>query len=174
MRGPVSARTELEMQQAQPGVSERGFSLVEVMMAIVILSVGLLSLAQMMVLATHSNTLSGRMTSSSALAKEQLERLKATPFYVDPLTKTRNPALVDGGDLDATSPGYVQFYDGDGKAVAGVGLFEVRWQIRTINTNLPLEMVEIRVRCLPAAGMREQFAVIGEARFTTYRTANVG
>jgi hypothetical protein len=35
-------------------------------------------------------------------------------------------------------------------------------------------MVRIQVRCLPAAGMTDQFAVIGEARFTTFRTANVG
>jgi prepilin-type N-terminal cleavage/methylation domain-containing protein len=157
-----------------PRNGEGGFSLVEVMVAIVILTVGLLSLAQMMVLATNSNTLSGRMTSSSALAKEQLERLKATPFYADPLTRTRSPALVDGGDLNATTTGYVQYYDAQGRPVAANGLYEVRWQIRTVNTNLPLEMVEIRVRCLPAAGMREQFAVIGEARFITYRTANVG
>lgn len=162
------------MMEPHRGGNERGFTLVEVMVSIVILTVGLLSLAQMMVLATHSNTLSGRMTSSSALAKEQLERLKATPFYVDPLTRTRNPALADGGDLEATSAGYNQYYDADGRPIAGGGIYEVRWQIRTVNTNLPLEMLEIRVRCLPAAGMREQFAVIGEARFTTYRTANVG
>ena len=49
---------------------EGGFTLIEVLIAIVILSVGLLSLAQMMVLATRSNTLSGRMTSSAALARE--------------------------------------------------------------------------------------------------------
>ncbi len=51
--------------------AERGFTLIEVMVAIMILTVGLLSLAQMMVLATNSNSLSGRMTSASALAKEQ-------------------------------------------------------------------------------------------------------
>ena len=77
--------------------SDGGFTLIEVMVAIVILTVGLLSLAQMMVLATNSNTLSGRMTSSSALAKEQLERLKATPFYSNPVARTRSAALVDGG-----------------------------------------------------------------------------
>ena len=36
--------------------NERGFSLIEVMMAIVILTVGLLSLAQMMVLSTNKTT----------------------------------------------------------------------------------------------------------------------
>src|SRR3972149_4417656 len=103
---------------------DEGFSLIEVMVAIVILTVGLLSLAQMMVVATHSNQLSGRMTSCSALAKEQLERLKGAPFYT-------NPAAP------------------------------------------PLAMVSIQVRCLGATGA-DQFSVIGEARFTTFRTANVG
>jgi prepilin-type N-terminal cleavage/methylation domain-containing protein len=162
------------MQSNEKPARERGFTLIEVMMAIVILTVGLLSLAQMMVLATNSNTLSGRMTSSSALAREQMERLKAAPFYSDPFARIRNPALADGGDLDQGQAGYVQEYDADGNPVAGNGLYEVRWQIRRIPTNLPLEMLEIRVRCAPAAGMGDQFAVIGEARFTTYRTANVG
>ena len=86
---------------------EGGFTLIEVLIAIVILSVGLLSLAQMMVLATRSNTLSGRMTSSAALAREQLERLKAAPFYVNPAVRTRNPVLLDGGDVDAGGGNYV-------------------------------------------------------------------
>ncbi len=97
---------------------EGGFTLIEVLIAIVILSVGLLSLAQMMVLATRSNTLSGRMTSSAALAREQLERLKAAPFYVNPAVRTRNPVLLDGGDVDAGGGNYVQFYDADGQRVA--------------------------------------------------------
>lgn len=163
------------MHAIKPIESERGFTLIEVMVSIVILTVGLLSLAQMMVLATNSNTLSGRMTSSSALAKEQLERLKATPFYTDPTTRTRSPGLVDGGDVDATVAGYVSYFDVDGLPTAqGTAFLEVRWQVTSIPTNLPLEMIEIRVRALPAGGAADQFAVIGEARFITYRTANVG
>jgi hypothetical protein len=147
---------------------ERGF-----MVAIIILTVGLLSLAQMMVLATNSNSLSGRMTSASALAKEQMERLKAAPFYTDPLTLTRNPALQDGGDVDVPGGGgYAQHYDAQGLPVPGGGLYEVRWEIETLDTNLPLEMLEIRVRCV--AVNQDQFQIIGEALFTTFRTANVG
>jgi prepilin-type N-terminal cleavage/methylation domain-containing protein len=157
-----------------PANRENGFSLIEVMISIVILTVGLLSLAQTMLLATNSNSLSGRMTSCSALAKEQLERLKATPFYSDAPAKLRNPLLTAGGDINATVGGYSQLYDQDGLPAAGAGLFEVRWQITDVATPLPLEMVRIDMRCLPAAGMGDQFAVIGEARFTTFRTANVG
>ena len=106
-------------------------------MAIVILTVGLLSLAQMMVLATNSNTLSGRLTSASALAKEQLERLKATPFYSDPFSLTRTPALADGGDIDTTVGGYVRYYDPDGQPTGvGTAMFEVRWEIQTVPSRL--------------------------------------
>ena len=154
---------------------ESGFTLIEVLMSIVILSVGLLSLAQMMVLATRSNSLAGRMTSSAALAREQLERLKAAPFYSNPALRARNPVLQDGGDVEAGGGAYVQFFDERGQPVAGNGFYEVRWEIRSVfSPGLPLEMVEIRVRCLPAAGMSSQFAVIGDARFTTYRSASVG
>lgn len=152
---------------------ERGFSLIEVLVAIVILTVGLLSLAQMMVLSTNANTLSGRMTSCSALAKEQLERLKAAPFY-SPAPPARNPLLVAGGDINTTVGGYSQFYDLDGLPTPGNGHFETRWQITDVVVgNLPLEMVRIQMRCLAAAGDQDQFAVIGDARFTTFRTANV-
>jgi prepilin-type N-terminal cleavage/methylation domain-containing protein len=152
---------------------DEGFSLIEVMVAIVILTVGLLSLAQMMVVATNSNSLSGRMTSCSALAKEQLERLKAAPFFPNPPALVRNPLLAAGGDVNNTVGGYSQLYDPDGLPTNGNGMFEVRWQIADVPTALPLAMVRIDVRCLAATGA-DQFSFIGEARFTTFRTANVG
>jgi prepilin-type N-terminal cleavage/methylation domain-containing protein len=154
--------------------NDAGFSLIEVMVAIVILTVGLLALAQMMVLATNSNNLSGRMTSCSGLAKEQLERLKSTPFYSVPANRTRHPLFNPGGDINNTVNGFSQLYDPDGVPTAGGALFEVRWQITDVPTALPLAMVRIQVRCLPSQGNQDQFAIIGEARFTTYRSANVG
>ena len=155
--------------------NDDGFTLIEVMIAIIILSVGLLSLAQMIVFATSKNSLSGRVTSTSALAKDQLERLKAAPFYTDPTARARNPALADGGDINATVGGYVTYFDENGtpSGVAG-GFYEVRWQIQTVATPLPLEMLRIQIRCLPAGDRPGQFTFIGDARFITYRTANVG
>jgi prepilin-type N-terminal cleavage/methylation domain-containing protein len=154
---------------------EDGFSLIEVLIAIVILSVGLLSLAQMMVLSTKANTLSGRMTSCSGVAKERLERLKAVPFYADPVARVRNPQLLPGGDVDMTVGGFSQLYDADGlPAVGGNALFEVRWQIQDVASPHPMEMLHIQMRCLPANGDLDPFAVVGDARFTTFRTANIG
>jgi prepilin-type N-terminal cleavage/methylation domain-containing protein len=156
------------------GKQESGFSLIEVMVAIVILTVGLLTLAQTMVIATRSNDLSGRMTSCAALAKEQMERLKAAPFYTDPVAQVRNPVLASGGDTTNSVGGYFQLYDQDGQPAAGQGYLEVRWMITDIASPLPLEMVRIDVSCLPAAGRPDQFLFIGNANFTTFRTANVG
>jgi prepilin-type N-terminal cleavage/methylation domain-containing protein len=160
-----------------------GFSLIEVMIAIVILTVGLLSLAQMMVVATNANALAGRMTASSALAKQQLELLKAAPFYTNPTSPSiaaSNPLLAEGGDLDANVNGYFQLYNADGEAVnPGDGsLFVVRWQIERLVDpkgigSLPLAMLRITVRCLPSSESGIYLGV-GDARFVTFRTANVG
>jgi prepilin-type N-terminal cleavage/methylation domain-containing protein len=172
----MSSRNQTQCASAlRSDRSEIGFSLIEVMVAIVILTVGLLTLAQTMVIATRSNELSGRMTSCAALAKEQMERLKAAPFYTDPVAQVRNPVLASGGDTQNSVGGYFQLYDQDGlPAAAGGGFLEVRWMITDIVTPLPLEMVRIDVSCLPAAGRADQYLFIGNANFTTFRTANVG
>ena len=163
-----------------------GFSLIEVMIAIVILTVGLLSLAQMMVVATKANALAGRMTASAALAKQQLELLKAAPFYTNPAVPSVgniNPVLCNTGpqcgDLDSNDPGFFQFYNADGQPVgaANQALFVVRWQITRIvdpnDDDLPLAMLRIAARCLPASESGIYLGV-GDARLVTFRTANVG
>jgi len=161
--------------------SRAGFSLIEVMIAIVILTVGLLSLAQMMVVATNANALAGRMTASAALAKQQLELLKAAPFYTNPANPSiaaMNPLLAEGGDVDSNVTDYFQLYNADGEPVdPGTGsLFVVRWQIEQLvdpKGSMPLAMLRITVRCLPSSESGI-FLGVGDARFVTFRTANVG
>ncbi|MGH9335413.1 MAG: hypothetical protein ACRD21_16880, partial [Vicinamibacteria bacterium] len=95
-------------------------------------------------------------------------------FYTDPQARARNPVLQDGGDIDVPGgAGYAAYYDVEGRPVAaGNSLYEVRWEIETVDTGLPLEMIEITVHVVPT-NLGDQFAVIGEALFTTFRTANV-
>jgi len=166
---------------------EGGFSLIEVMIAILILTVGLLALAQMMVIATNANALSGRMTGAAALAKEQLELLKAAPFYINPadISPTGvNPMLQVGGDIDKdTTVGtqdYFQYYDQEGQPVSPNGpsgaSYVVRWRIEQIVAPggagaLPLAMLRITVRCQALA---RAYRGAGDANFVTFRTANIG
>lgn len=152
-----------------------GFSLVEVMVAILILAVGLLSVGQLMIVATRSNALSERVTSSASLAKDTLERLKATPFYVTTTgTRQVNPSLQAGkGSVDSNVAGYFQFYDATGQPTtdAGDAMFVVRWKVEVAGgPKRPLAMVKITVRSLSAQG---QYQLVGESTFVTYRTANV-
>ena len=56
--------------------SERGFSLVEVLIASTILVVALLSLAQLLSLATSANAAAGRATFSAVLAADKLEEFR--------------------------------------------------------------------------------------------------
>ena len=85
------------------------------------------------------------MTSCSALAKEQLERLKAAPFFTIAPT-VRNPMLTAGGDVNATVAGYSQFYDADGLPSAANALFETRWLVTDVATAMPLQMIQIQMR----------------------------
>jgi len=58
----------------------KGFSLIEVLIAIVILSVSLLALAGLMVQTTQNNSFGNHMTEASTVAQDVFERLRARPY----------------------------------------------------------------------------------------------
>ncbi|MCJ7663966.1 MAG: type IV pilus modification protein PilV [Desulfobacterales bacterium] len=66
---------------------QRGFTLLEVMIALVILAVGLLGLASLQIMAIKGNSYGQQMTVASTLAQNQLEQLRRTAG-----------ALTAGGD----------------------------------------------------------------------------
>lgn len=110
---------------------EAGFTLVEAMIAIVILVVGLLAIANLNLVAASSNMLANQATAAADRASEQLELLKNLPFD--------DPGLNPNGGLDVNAPvgGY-----GASTALAGVGQIRVAWQI----TNVDACTKSIRVR----------------------------
>jgi len=57
-----------------------GFTLIEMLVALVILSIALLSLAGLMVTTTRNNSAGGHMTEAATIAQDALERLRLSPL----------------------------------------------------------------------------------------------
>ncbi len=135
---------------AQDPRHDRGFTLVEVIVAIVVLAFGLIAITNLFVLATSSNVVARQLTASAAQASDAMERLKAISFA----------GLVSGGasDNNALNQGAAAAHqwtedqpiqvdtDGDrtvdnweaDRAVAGVGVIRIRWQIVRIDAQTRL------------------------------------
>lgn len=58
----------------------KGFSLIEVLVAMVILAIALLALAGLMVSTTRNNSFGGHMTEAATFAQDRLEILRVTPW----------------------------------------------------------------------------------------------
>jgi prepilin-type N-terminal cleavage/methylation domain-containing protein len=56
-----------------------GFSLIEILIALVILGFSLLALAGLMATTTRNNSLGGHLTEAATLAQNKLEQLRVTP-----------------------------------------------------------------------------------------------
>jgi type IV pilus assembly protein PilV len=58
----------------------KGFTLIEVMVALVILAIALLALAGLMLTTTRNNSFGGHMTEAATFAQDKLEQLRAAPW----------------------------------------------------------------------------------------------
>ncbi len=57
-----------------------GFTLIEIMIAVAIISIGLLALGGLQVSLVRGNALSQRMTAAISVAEQQIEQVKNTPY----------------------------------------------------------------------------------------------
>ncbi len=141
--------------------TETGFTLIEVLVAMVVLSFGLIAITNLMLVAASSNTVANQSTAAATIASQQMEALKALRF-----TDTQ---LAAGGDLesDTAYSGYT--------TVAGVGRIRTRWRIDDIvssrgsNPSAPAGLKFITVR---SEGLGALTGARSRAEFTTFRTEN--
>jgi type IV pilus assembly protein PilV len=61
-------------------MESKGFSLIEMLIALVILAISLLALAGLMATTTRNNSFGGHMTEAATFAQDKLEELKAIPW----------------------------------------------------------------------------------------------
>jgi type II secretory pathway pseudopilin PulG len=146
--------------------AEAGFTLIEALVAVLVLVVGIQAVANMMVVASTSNAVANHSSAATAQATETLERLKAIPFG----------QLTPGGDLNNDVPApcngnvancipaplnqYSMFRD-----IPGVGQIRTRWLVRQAQTAATMIQITVRSESVaPLMGVRSR------AEFTTYRS----
>jgi type IV pilus modification protein PilV len=79
-------------------LKEEGFTIIELLIAVVVLAVGILALIEMQVAAINGNGSANHMTVATTLAQDQIERLKRLDYFdtalKDDTDKANNGALT--------------------------------------------------------------------------------
>ncbi len=155
--------------------NSRGFSLVEVIIAMGILTAVALGIAQLFAATSRTNLIARGQTSATALAEQKMEQLRSLTWGFDangqglPLTDTTtnvavspptatgtglNPSPADA--LERNRPGFVDFVDengawvGTGNVMPARTRYIRRWSIEPLPTN-PNNTIVIQVLVMPVA-----------------------
>ncbi len=137
---------------------QSGFSLVEVLVASLILMTGVIALAQLFIIATSANRVARGTTSTMVLAQQKMEQLRGMAWGFDvlglPLSDTTTDISVvpftaagtglspsPAGSLTQNTPGFVDYLDQYGNWVGSGGnpapgtVYIRRWSIEPLPTN---------------------------------------
>jgi len=120
-----------------------GFTLIETLVALFIVTIILLTLAQLMTFGVYVHRSSTDLVQTTALAEEKLEQIR----------KLRYGNMVPGGSVDVNVAGFFDNPDIDGD---GTGDYARRWQILDLG-----DRKEIWVRTLST------LRAVGEPKATT-------
>ena len=178
--------------------SNSGFSLIETMVATMLLATALVGTAQLMAIATNGNVAARRSTFATTLAQEKMEQLRgltwgfdsvglpvsdfASDLAVDPVTsngKGLSPSPADA--LSANTVGYVDYVDREGESLGGgqtpptATAYVRRWSVEPLPTNpnntLILQVLVFSVGDRPNSGQGTVLdRVRDEARLVTVKT----
>lgn len=110
---------KLQDVQDRPG-KESGFSLIELMISMVVLSVGLVSIVGMLTYVTRANADSNIASVLATTLQTEVDQLRAAQWTVN----NCDAALQVGGSLTSNSTGYYTTLNG-----TAAGDLIVRWQV---------------------------------------------
>jgi prepilin-type N-terminal cleavage/methylation domain-containing protein len=110
--------------------NNRGFTLIEIMIAMVIFVVGMLSVAAMQTGATKGNNTANRSTRAFTWCSDRMEVLMGLP-YDDPNPDDLDPGehSEDNGDFTQASDGIDNDYDGQIDEAGESGIVEIMWTV---------------------------------------------
>jgi prepilin-type N-terminal cleavage/methylation domain-containing protein len=177
---------------------DAGFSLLEVLVAAMLLATALVSLAQLFGVATRSNIGSRATTYAAVLAQQKLEELRSLSWGFDqvglPISDistdtTVTPETPNGGTglspsppdaLQSNSAGWVDYVDAYGNKLGGGAtapdnaLYVRRWMVSPLPTNpnntLVIQVLVFRNKNRTAADEGAVRRLPEEARMVTVKT----
>jgi type II secretory pathway pseudopilin PulG len=167
--------------EVAPRSGERGFTLVEALIAIVVLIVGIVAIVNLFVVASTSNAVANHSTAATGQGTETMERLKSIPF----LDITAAMTGATEGDLDNDAGTLINCVEPDPPApqvncvipgnynlardIPGVGRIKTRWQIIRPGAGGP-DTLFITVRSQSTATLA---GIRSRSEYTTFRTCTV-
>jgi type IV pilus modification protein PilV len=109
-------------------MKERGFTLIETLISLLILAFGLLSIASLLSYSIAANFENRIDAVGTSLAVQKMEQLRAQPVSS---IADGGCALDASGDIDFSQPGVANY----SQIVSGINqqAFEVRWNVSTAN-----------------------------------------
>ena len=178
--------------------SASGFSLIEVLIATLILATALITLAQLFVLSTQTNISARNTTYTAVLAQQKLEELRSLTWGFDtqglPISDTSSNTAVSpetpnggtglapspAGTLGANTDGYVDYVSATGTKLGGGPLPPVntvyvrRWSVEPLpsnpNNTVILQVLVFRNRDRGTANDGAGRVMPDEARLVTVKT----
>ena len=170
------------MAQERSSFNSRGFSLIEVVVAMGLLTMVSLGVAQLFAASTRVNIIARSQTSTTMLAEQKIEQIRSLTWGFDtngeglPVSDTTsdltaypstqngsglNPSPADS--LERNSTGFVDFVDaggawvGTGDTPPGSAVYIRRWSIRPLPTN-PNNTLVIQVLVTPITNEMSRLA----------------
>lgn len=124
---------QLSVRKSSTWNSNRGFTLIEVMIGMVIFAIGILSVAAMQTGAIRGNTSANKTTRAFAWCSDRMEFLKSLPYTDASLTAGNYPQTLPASEND----GIDNDYDGLVDEVGETGQIDLTWSIADVgNTKL--------------------------------------
>ena len=132
--------------------TDAGFTLVEALVAIVILVFGLIAITNLMLVSASSNSVANQSTAATTVATQTLEDLKMRAFA--------DPLLTAGGSVTSDVTGF-----NSNTSIEGVGTIHTRWSI--VNVDPTTKFITVRSEGTGALARSRS-----RAEFTTFRVLN--
>jgi prepilin-type N-terminal cleavage/methylation domain-containing protein len=157
--------------------NDRGFSLIEVLIATLVLATGALSMAGLATISAASTREARTSTAASILALDKLEQLRSLTWAFDASgARLSDPLLATSpvDSLDRNCAGFVDFLDLAGRWLGGgttpppTAAFVRRWRIAPLAAN-PTDTVVLQVAVTPVGHPRTSQDVL----LTDIRTRSV-